>query len=213
VLAAIVLSMVIAPVLIRRGPAALSLFFPATQLAPESDETRLANATSGLRDHVVICGYGRVGRQLVRLLEDHDVACVAIDNDPERVKRGWDAGEPVYYGDASRRGVLEAAGARRARAVVASFDHLNASLKVLSEVRRTSARLPVLARAADEASLDALLDAGATEVVPEAMEASLMLATQVLLLLGAPADQVLADMAAVRSERYRLLRPPPDEAG
>jgi CPA2 family monovalent cation:H+ antiporter-2 len=213
VLAAIVISMLIAPLLIRRSAGILSLFFPAGVVPPEPDERRLAEATSTLRDHVVVCGYGRVGRQLVRLLEDHGIACVAIDNDPERVTRGWDAGERVYYGDASRRGVLEAAGLLRARAVVVSFDHLNASLRVLSEARGANARLPVLARAADEASLDALLDAGATEVVPEAMEASLMLATQLLLILGSPAEQVLADMHAVRSQRYRLLRPPSDGTG
>ncbi|HYC48967.1 MAG TPA: cation:proton antiporter [Burkholderiales bacterium] len=213
VLAAIVISMLMAPLVIGRSGAVLARVFRSDAAAPAPDEAHLAHATAGMRDHVVVCGYGRVGRQLVRLLEDHGIACVAIDNDPERVKRGWDEGERVYYGDAARRGVLEAAGLRQARAVVVSFDHLNASLRVLSEARRADAKLPVLARAADEACLEALVNAGATEVVPEAMEASLMLATQLLLVLGTPAEQVLADLDAVRSQRYQLLRRPADRRG
>lgn len=68
-------------------------------------------------------------------------------------------------------------------------------------------------RATDDAALDDLLDAGATEVVPETLEGGLMLATQLLLLLGTPGDRVLQRMQAIRSERYRLLRPPSGAAG
>ena len=209
-LAAIIVSMLIAPVLIRRSGAIAALFSPSS--ADEQDETRdIASALGEKRDHVLVCGYGRVGRQLARILHEHGVEYVAIDNDPNRVKRGADAGEQVYYGDATRRGVLEAAGLKSAKAVVLSFDHLESSFKVLQEVHAANPRVPVLARAADQAALDALFDAGATEVVPETMETSLMLATQLLVLLGTPAERVLERMHAIRVKRYRLLRPGGDD--
>ncbi|HEV7801045.1 MAG TPA: cation:proton antiporter [Burkholderiales bacterium] len=211
VLAAIIVSMLIAPLIVRRGRALVSMVAPRND-EQDADATQLAEALRETRDHVLICGYGRVGSQLVRILTGHRFACVAIDNDPDRVKRGWDAGGQVYYGDATRRGILEAAGLNHATAVVLSFDNLESSLKVMREAHSANPAVPVLARAADQPALDALLDAGAAEVVPEAMETSLMLATQLLVLLGTPPERVLANMNAIRAERYRLLRAlAPDE--
>jgi monovalent cation:H+ antiporter-2, CPA2 family len=205
-LAAIIVSMLMAPVLIRRG-GSIAALVSSSSAEEHDDASDMASALGEKRDHVVVCGYGRVGRQLARILQEHGVEYVAVDNDPDRVKRGADAGESVYYGDATRRGVLEAAGLKAARAVVLSFDHLESSIKVLQETHDANPRVPVFARAADQAGLDALFDAGATEVVPETMETSLMLATQLLLLLGTPAERVLERMHAIRVERYRLLRP------
>jgi monovalent cation:H+ antiporter-2, CPA2 family len=205
VLAAIVVSMLIAPVLIRRGDAIVSRVFGGTRAAAEETRTELAAALHGTRDHILVCGYGRVGSQLARILEEFECKVVALDTDPERVKRGWDAGREVYYGDASRKGVLEAAGVKDARAIAITFDHLPAALKALHEAREAKPGIPVLARASDQSALDALLDAGATEAVPETMEASLMLATQMLLVSGTPGERVLERMQEMREERYRSL--------
>lgn len=207
VLAAIILSMLIAPLLVRRSGSLVGLLMPRADPGG-SDETQLAEALRDTRNHVLVCGYGRVGSQLVRILNDHGFASIALDNDPDCVRRGWNSDGRVYYGDATRRGVLRAAGLDHAAAVVISFDHLDSSLKVMREARAARPGLPIVARAADQASLDALSDAGATEVVPEAMEASLLLATQLLVLLGTPADRVFTRIQAIRADRYQLLRKP-----
>jgi monovalent cation:H+ antiporter-2, CPA2 family len=206
VLAAIVISMLLAPIVVRRGASLAAMFTRTRDKDDDADEKALAGSLGDTRDHVIVCGYGRVGSQLVRILREHDYACIAIDNDPDRVKRGWESHGTVYYGDATRRGVLEAAGLKHAAAVVLSFDNLESSLQVMHEARAANPDVPVLARAADQRSLDALFDAGAREVVPEAMETSLILATQLLMLRGTEPAQVIARMNAIRAERYRLLR-------
>ncbi len=212
ILAAIVVSMLIAPVLIRRSSALVERLVPGeTHDGSAGDERTLADAVHGTRGHVLICGYGRVGRQLACLLKEHGLETVALDIDPIQVRHGWDAGDRVYYGDATRAGVLHAAGLKDARAVIVSFDHLVSSFKALRAIREANATVPVLVRASDDAALDALLDAGATEAVPETMEASLMLASQLLLLLGTPGPRVFEHMQAIRSARYRLLRPAASE--
>ena len=206
VLAGVILSMLLAPILIRRGDAIVRRVFPASAAdATEPKQHELAAALHGTRDHVLICGYGRVGSQLARILSEFGCRTVALDTDPVRVKSGWDAGHPVYYGDATHKGVLEAAGVKDARAVAITFDHLPAAFRALHEARDANPSIPVLARASDQAALDALLDAGATEAVPETMEASLMLATQLLLVMGTPGENVLERMQAIRAERYRSL--------
>ena len=205
VLAAIVVSMLIAPILIRRGETIVARMCRTAPDAPERGAVELAQAMHGTRDHIVICGYGRVGSQLARVLQEFDCKTVALDTDPVRVKSGWDAGQQVYYGDASRKGVLEAAGVKDAKAIAITFDHLPAAVKALHEAREANPGIPVLARASDQAALDTLRDAGATEAVPEMMEASLMLATQLLLVAGMPGERVLERMQQIREERYRSL--------
>jgi CPA2 family monovalent cation:H+ antiporter-2 len=207
VLASIIISMLIAPILIRRSGQVVDVFFRRGRGArATSAEGDLAQATHGIEQHVVVCGFGRVGEQLVRILREDGFSCVALDTDPRRVRRAWEAGEQVYYGDATQRGILRAAGLKDALALVVSFDHLPSSFRTVHAARALNAGMPILVRAADDGSLDALLDAGATEVVPETLEGSLMLATQLLLLLGASADRVLSRMQAIRAERYRVLR-------
>jgi CPA2 family monovalent cation:H+ antiporter-2 len=209
-LAAVIVSMLIAPLLIRRSGAIAAAVFPAGGgQASHEDEKRIAAALHGVGGHVLVCGYGRVGRQLTRILTARGVRSVALDTDPGRVKAGWDAGEQVYYGDATRPGVLEAAGLKDAHAVVVSFDHTDSAFRVLKAARESRAQVPVLARATDDAAFDALLDAGATEAVPETMETSLVLATQLLLMLGQPPRDVAEHMQVLRAGRYRLLRPEP----
>jgi CPA2 family monovalent cation:H+ antiporter-2 len=205
VLAAVVLSMLAAPLLIRRGDAIVTRMFAGAGGTAEEARTELAAALHGTRDHILVCGYGRVGSQLARLLEEFECKVVALDTDPSRVKGGWDAGREVYYGDASQKGVLEAAGVKDAKAVAITFDHLPAALRALHEAREANPRIPVLARASDQSALDALRDAGVTEAVPETMEASLMLATQMLLVSGMPGERVLERMQEMREERYRSL--------
>ncbi len=110
------------------------------------------------------------------------------------------------YGDVTRSGILDACGIGSARAVVISFDDHAAALKTLARIRGQYPELPVLVRTADDSHLEALIEAGATDAVPDTLEASLMLGAQLLLVLGVPARDINQRTDAIRADRYKLLR-------
>ena len=110
------------------------------------------------------------------------------------------------FGDAARREVLVAAGVMRASALVVSVADTALALRVLEHVRSARPDLPVVVRTFDDTDLDRLREAGATEVVPEIMEGSLMLASHALMLLGLPLNRVLRRIRDTREQRYGLLR-------
>jgi CPA2 family monovalent cation:H+ antiporter-2 len=204
---AMVLSMAAAPVVVRwNGLLAegLNLFGYRDNL--ERREDRVARAAEGLEDHVILCGYGRFGQYLARFLALEGVPYVALDLDAEHVRRARAQEEPVLYGDAGRRALLQAAGLARARARVISFNDTDMAIKVLDQVRRVRADLPVLVRATDQRDLPRLTNAGATEVMPEALEASIAMGAQLLLLMGLPQSRVEEHRDTVRADQYRLLR-------
>lgn len=195
--------MLLGPVLIRlNGTVAMRLF--PTGSAHTAEE--LAEQTGDVGRHVILCGYGRVGQSLAHVLEGSGIACVGLDFDPNQVREARRAGNRVYYGDSGRREILLAAGIERARLVVVTFDDPPTALKILDHTRTLRPEMPVLVRARDEAHFEFLEQAGATEVVPETLEASLMLAAHAMLLLGEPASRVQHRIDQIRQERYRLLR-------
>jgi CPA2 family monovalent cation:H+ antiporter-2 len=116
------------------------------------------------------------------------------------------AGEHVMYGDAGRRVVLEAAGGARAKALIVSYSDLRASMKVLHVAQESYPNLPVIVRTYDDAYMDEFRAAGATEVVPEVLEGSLMLASHALVLLGVPLNKVVRRIRLFREERYRMFK-------
>jgi CPA2 family monovalent cation:H+ antiporter-2 len=206
-LVAVVLSMVLSPLIVnqnrtiaravlrQRGP-------PAAPLEPE-------NAATGFiaqREHVILCGYGRVGQNVARVLESQGFEYIALDLDPARIRAARQAGEPVLFGDSADEEMLVKAGIDRASAVVVSFSNPAVALGIVRSVRRMRAEVPLLVRTADDARLKELKDAGATEVVPETFEASLMLVSQVLMLLQVPVTRVVHTIGTVRASRYELLR-------
>ncbi len=207
ILASVILSMALAPLLIRYNGALakrfLALSYGQGRLQMEG---RISESTQGMNQHVIICGYGRVGQNIARILEQEGFEFVALDLDPLRVGEAQDAGDPVHYGDSARREILQGAGLIRARALVVSFGDMPATFKILEHIRRLRPDMPVLVRARDDSELERLLKAGATEVVPETLEASLMIASQLLLLLEVPISSVVRRVGDVRSDRYRLLR-------
>jgi CPA2 family monovalent cation:H+ antiporter-2 len=131
---------------------------------------------------------------------------VALDLDSERVREAHLAGEPVFYGDASDGSVLDAVGIARARLVVISHNDIAAARRILHYVRRQRPGLPVMVRTVDETHVEELRAAGATEVIPETLEASLMVASTALLLLDVPLVRVVQKMREQRNSHYRLLR-------
>jgi CPA2 family monovalent cation:H+ antiporter-2 len=155
---------------------------------------------------VVIVGYGRNGQRLARLLEAEGVRYVALDLDVERVREAAAAGDTVVFADGLRREALVAAGIARAAAVVVTFADAAAAVRVLSSIQALNPTTPVIVRARDEADIEPLTAAGAAEVVPEAFESGLMLASHALVWVGVPLSRVMRRVSHVRGERYGLLR-------
>lgn len=206
VLAASLLSMVIAPLIIQyNGRIARKLVKSYTRNS-EQVVDEIGSVTKDLKDHVIICGYGRSGQYLGRFLKEESIPFIALDIDPTRVHDAAAAGQHVMYGDASRRLVLEAAGGARAKALIVSYSDMRASLKVLHIAKENYPNLPVIVRTYDDADIDAFRDAGASEVVPEVLEGSLMLASHALVLLGVPLNRVVKRIRIFREERYKMFQ-------
>ncbi len=159
-----------------------------------------------LSDHVILCGYGRSGQFLGRFLKEENISFIAIDMDLNRVNDAASAGEKVMYGDASRRVVLNAAGISSCKAVIITYADDRASSKVLSVIRESYLELPIIVRTTDETSIERLQEEGASEVVPEVLEGSLMLGSHALIMLGVPLGRVVKKIRAFRSERYAMFR-------
>jgi CPA2 family monovalent cation:H+ antiporter-2 len=207
VLATVILSMAVTPFLVRyNGAIARVLFAESDQQNRGKTVREVAASASHLDRHVIICGYGRVGQSIARFVEHEEMGYIALDMDPVRVRDARAAGEPVSYGDSTHREILEAAGLHRARVLVISYDDAEASMKIIQQARAMGITIPILVRTRDDSNLDRLQKAGATEVVPETLEASLMLASHLLLLLGAPVSRVVRQVQQVRTNRYQMLR-------
>ncbi|WP_448108811.1 cation:proton antiporter [Pseudomonas azerbaijanoccidentalis] len=202
-LAATFCSMLATPLLLRAAPhIAMRLHHKPNEEA-KLEEISALNA--GLRNHVVICGYGRVGQSIGRFLNHEHQLYIALDNDPVRVQEAAVSETCVHYGDSRRGELLAAVGLERARLLVIAVDKTDIALLILKEARRLNASLPILVRTRDDSQLAELKAAGASEVVPELLESSLMLASHALILLGMPHQQVQDRVDLVRHDRYRLL--------
>jgi CPA2 family monovalent cation:H+ antiporter-2 len=206
VLAAMILSMLGAPLVIQFSDPIVRRLTANDWLARAAQITAIAARTMGRQDHLIVCGYGRSGQNLVRLLERENIPYVALDSDPQRVREAAGAGVSVVYGDATRRETLVGAGLAKARALAITFADTPSALKILHVAHRVRADLPVIVRTLDDSEIDKLMAAGATEVVPEVLEGSLMLASHSLLLLGVPLNRVLLNIRNIREERYSLFR-------
>ena len=206
VVAAMLLSMLAAPFLIQASDR-LALRWSSTEWMLRSIALhRVATQSLATERHVIVCGYGRTGQRLAHLLEQERIEVIALDTDPERVRGAAAAGERVVFGDASRHETLVAAGIARASALVITFADTELALRILHHVRALNPPLPVIVRTLDDANLDRLIAAGASEVVPETFESSLMLASHALVLLGVPLRRVVRRVREVREGRYSLMR-------
>jgi CPA2 family monovalent cation:H+ antiporter-2 len=168
--------------------------------------TSIARKSINTTKHVIICGYGRSGQNMARMLEREGIPYMALDLDPDRVRQAAAAGDSVVFGDAARLQALMAAGLARASAVVVTYIDTQGALKVLANTRAHAPQVPVIVRTQDDLDLEKLRAAGATEVVPEAIEGSLMLASHALALVGVPMRRVIRVVQDQRDARYNLLR-------
>lgn len=205
-LAALVLSMLMSPLLVQQSERVVRKLVRSEWMRRAMALHNIAVQTMGAADHVIICGYGRSGQNLARILEAESIPFIALDVDPVRVKEAAIAGEQVVFGDAARREVLVAAGLMRAKAVVVSYADTASALRILGVVREIRPGMAVIVRTLDDVDIDRLKQAGAAEVVAEVMEGSLMLASHALMLLGTPLPRVLRRIRETREQRYSLFR-------
>lgn len=206
ILASMVISMLATPFIIMYSNPLVMKLVSSEWLQQSLQMTSIARKSINVNKHVIICGYGRCGQNLARMLEREDIPYMALDLDPDRVRQAAAAGDSVVFGDAARLQALMAAGLARASAVVITYLEVPGALKVLAHIRTHAPQVPVIVRTQDDHDLELLQEAGATEVVPEAIEGSLMLASHALALVGVPMRRVIRIVQDQRDARYNLLR-------
>lgn len=207
---AVVLSIMMVPLFIRYNEAIVE-FFTRGRRKEDTDlkefsSNQLTDLAAELENHVILCGYGRVGQILARFLDQEEIPWIALDMDPVRLSKTSMAGEHAFFGDATYPNTLLAAGLSRARMVVVTFSEEDPALQVVKHVREMRLDLPVFVRTQDDANLKVFQEAGATEVVPETLESSLMLASHLLLTLGVPTKKIIDKIRNIHADRYEILR-------
>ncbi|HYW55504.1 MAG TPA: monovalent cation:proton antiporter-2 (CPA2) family protein [Polaromonas sp.] len=206
ILASMVLSMLATPFIIMFSNRIVMRLVSSEWLQQSLQMTSIARKSINVNKHVIICGYGRCGQNMGRMLDGEGIPYMALDLDPDRVRQAAAAGDSVVFGDAVRLQALMAAGLARASAVVVTYLDTASALKVLANIRAHAPTVPVIVRTVDDHDLEKLQAAGATEVVPEAIEGSLMLASHALALVGVPMRRVIRLVQDQRDARYNLLR-------
>ncbi|MFC0348722.1 cation:proton antiporter domain-containing protein [Undibacterium danionis] len=206
ILASMVLSMLISPFILAKSDWIVLKLSSSEWMMQSLALTQIAARTMTTKKHVIIAGFGRSGQSLAHLLTEEKIDYHALDLDPDRISEAQIAGANVSYGDAGRRESLTAAGINRAAALVITYTNTPSALKILHLVHELNPSLPVVVRSHDDTDLEKLRAAGATEVVPDSMEGSLMLASHAMVLLGVPLRRVVHTVQAARYARYESLR-------
>ncbi|WP_057830950.1 monovalent cation:proton antiporter family protein [Colwellia sp. TT2012] len=198
-----VLSMAITPFMINNARS-WALFLSQEKTAETLDLSELPE-NNVLADHVIICGFGRIGQTVSRFLKQDKIDFIAIDVDPLRTRKAREAGEKVLFGSCRQTEVLNAANLAEAKLVVIAFGNDKQSLEVIQKVRSMNEKVPILVRTRNDDQLTALKAAGANEVVPESLEGSLMLVSQVLSLSGVPFSRIMRRVQKERKNHYNHL--------
>lgn len=206
ILAATVISMALAPIIIRYNDKVTKKLFADTYLRQRYKEAHnFSREVKEIEDHVLICGYRRVGQSIGRLLHEQNIPYIALDLDSRIVKEAWEAGETVYYADAARPEILTAAGLYRAKIVIVTVSNMEIAGLIVDAVRKKHANVPILVRAPDDSYMESLEAKGA-EVLPESLEASLMITERVLSKMGIAPTDILYLTEKIRADGYRALQ-------
>lgn len=206
ILAAVVLSMAIAPLLVRYN-GLFSKRFCSSYLAERSEQEMQLGEEGGRHErHVIIAGFGRVGQNLASFLREESIDYLALDVDPNLIRQAFDCGEPVRYGDTSHPEILELSGIRRASALVITFHEAELAKRITREARRLHPQVPIIVRTHDDHFMEEIRAAGATTVIPESMEASLIVAARTLEQLKVDGDEIQRLVRKARSNHYRRVR-------
>ena len=212
-LSAMLISMFVAPFLIDRAARLTGQMAHGDWAHKAKAIHDVAVAGFGLQDHVIICGYGRTGSRIAEFLAGEKIPFLALDVDPQQLNRPVPPGGRLVFGSADRGEVLQAAGLGRARALVVAYPDVHSAERVVRKVRETRDDIPVVVRAPDETAVLSLKAAGATEVIPEVLEGSLMIAAETLAQIGVPMERAIGQVRTARANRYASLREYYDAAG
>ena len=174
---------------------------PALEILPHEEQ-----AIAQLHDHVIIVGYGLNGRNLARTLRAAGISYVILEANGQTVLRARAAREPIYFGDGSRREVLERVGIERARAVVLAISSPAEERRGVAIARQLSPSVRIVVRTRYVAAMEELQELGANEVVPEEFETSLEIFARVLRLYGVPRNVIEREVQTVRDEHYEMFR-------
>ncbi|MDK9701743.1 MAG: cation:proton antiporter [Sulfuritalea sp.] len=205
-LSAMLLSMFIAPFLIARA-ASLSGDMGRGDWAHKATVIQnIAVHSLELGEHVIVCGYGRTGGRIAEFLAIEKIPFIALDVDPQRIAEARTQGINVVFGNADRPEVLQAAGVARARSVVITYPDAHSAERVVRIVRGARPEIPIVVRTTDDKDVARLKAAGATEVIPEVLESSLLIAAETLVQAGIPMKKAILHVRAARAERYASLR-------
>jgi CPA2 family monovalent cation:H+ antiporter-2 len=206
IIAAIVISMAISPILIRHNEA-IANYFDSSYVAQQSrTEFAIEEACKDLRKHVILCGFGRTGQNLAQFLKRLNMPFVALELDSKLIEEAREAGEPVFYGDSSREQTLEHAGIENASALVITFPEADSSEVITRTARTLCKDIPLIVRTRDDRHLEQLLESGATEVVPDTIESSMMLAQHTLGKLGQDQESIDEMLDEARNSQYARIR-------
>ncbi|ODN41742.1 cation:proton antiporter domain-containing protein [Piscirickettsia litoralis] len=180
----------------------LKNYFPEPNLPTQP----LTNNNEELSSHVVICGFGRTGQQIARILASEGFQYVAIDSDPVRVNQAALAGENIIYGNSSHGGILDASKLRSAKALVITFADNDAATAITNYAHKSSNKIDILVRTHNDDDYKNFIALGATEVISRTSESSLLLGSHLLLLLGVPRYRVMRWSFDTHQSRYSMLK-------
>lgn len=204
--AAILLSMIVAPFIIRAAPWLTNKIFKSAWDEKSVDLHAVLVENMGKNDHVILVGFGHAGQTVARLLKKEGIAYYVLDLDAERVQAARLAGEPIAYGDAKRKDILLAAGLNRARLVLLSTHSMSANEHVLSTIMSIKPSLPVIVRTDRDENIEFLCNQGAGSVVSDDQEIGLVLASEAMLNFDMPFQQVYNIIREVRQDQYDILK-------
>ncbi|THB62954.1 MAG: potassium transporter [Gammaproteobacteria bacterium] len=212
VLAALFLSMIISPFLIRFNGTIVGWFAErgywgeTRRRARSNNNEQITSVAKGMRDHAIVIGFGLYGQNIVRFFEMEGIDYIVLDLDPERVRQARMAGNNVCFGDASRFEILESVNIEKAGLVVVSMTNFNSSIKVIRQIRDTEIEVPICALTKDDTYFGRFESEGVTEIIPESFETSIMLASHCLPFFDVPMSRIIRYSREFRKNRYKQLR-------
>jgi len=207
ILASVIFSMALTPFLIRyNGRVTKRLFASSYGQSREVIKQNISDATAHLKNHVIICGFDRIGQNIAKVMEQENFEYAALDYNISLIRNARKAGYKVSFGDSTHRVILCAAGIERASVLVICHSDIRTIEKTLSHARSLNPRLPILVRTQDETYYEILQKAGATEVVPETLEASLIMSSHLLSLMDVPMSRIVRRVQEMRADNYSTLR-------
>ncbi|PTB82967.1 potassium transporter, partial [Pseudidiomarina aestuarii] len=200
-----VLGMALTPLVIQRCSPIVKavLKLVGTSSSNANDQDLLAPKDEHTK--VLILGFGRVGQTVSRFLEQEGIEHLAIDHDTRRVQEALAGGAKVFFGDAGRRDILKAVHAEEVELIIISFAEDERALDALRAIRSLNDHAEIIVRSRDDSKLKAMMEAGATQVVPDTLEASLMLVSQILSRTGVPIRRILSRLDHARRSHYGEL--------